>query len=164
MRLLSFVLHVSIVLAFVVASSKISSLYLPALLQASGRTGHEAEKATPSCPPLTQRPAHPTAFDKAKDAMRKFEACEQLFLEDCRHRTGIYFNALEQSSRCLKHLYRLKRALPNDMTAENRLDYFIDSIGTTMTNSLRAMARQLKRHALHHQPHAVNPFPSNMRE
>jgi hypothetical protein len=164
-RLLSFVLHVTLVLAFVAASGRISKHYLPSIMQASTRSTKDEEKASQGRPPLTQRPFHPAAFDKATDAIKKFEACESSFLEDCRHRKRIYLNAVEQSSRCMKHLYRLKRALPNDMAAENRLDYFMDFIGATMTNSLLAMARRLKKkHTLHHHAHADFPFASNMRE
>ncbi|GAQ91009.1 hypothetical protein KFL_007120130 [Klebsormidium nitens] len=162
--LLSFILHVALVLGFLVAFRKLAPHINNSLQARTEGTSREAIKATQARPPLAQRACHPVAFDKAADAIRKFELCESSFLEDKRHRSRTYLNAVEQSSRCMKHLYRLKRAMPNDMAAENRLDYFVDYIESTMTDSLRAMARQSKRgKALHHMPPTF-PLASNVRQ
>lgn len=162
-RLLSFFLHVTLVIAFITIFRKLAP-QIHTFLQARSAAGREASQATQAHPPLLNREAHPVAFDKAVDAIGKFERFERSFLDDARHRSRTYLNAVEQSSRCMKHLYRLKRALPNDMASENRIDYFTDSIEATMTQSLLAMARQLKTgKALHHMPPAF-PLASNVRQ
>lgn len=158
-RVLAFALHLVIVLAFVFATrvwSKRSSL------QASPDALKEEEtKAAPDRPAPALRDAHPLAYDKACRAIKKFESCESSFLEDKRHRTRIYYNAIEQSGRCMKHLYRLKRALPNDLIADMRLDYFTDYIEDAMSRSLRAMSGQLKDGMHHFHASRSLPLPSN---
>lgn len=146
--LLSFMLYLGLVFALIAAFS--SKQHIIDFLQRKKEQAREEEhKAAQDHPAPTLQVFHPVAYDKACSAMKKFEKCEVEFLYDKRFRTRTYYNALDQSSRCMKHLYRLKRSLPNDMAAESRLEYFTDYIEGVMSKSLLAMNGRVK-HPVHH--------------
>ena len=155
-KLIRFALHLIIIAAFVIASRSFSHQKLLDFLQVARRTNSgEDAKAAQNHPPKALRVSHPVAYDKACKAIERFEGYESKFLHEKNHRTRTYYNAIEQSSRCMKHLFRLKRALPNDLEAENRLDYFMDHIQDTMATSLIAMKR-----CIHGgMQHATTAFP-----
>lgn len=158
-RLLSFMLHLAIILFVIAAFPELRRRSSTLLQGAKGEVRDKKHKATQDHPPEALRIFHPVAYDKACRAIKRFEECESSFLYDTRHRTRTFYNALEQSSRCMKHLFRLKRALPNDMTADMRLDYFTDYMEEAMSRSLIAMNGQIK--APVHHIHPTFPFASN---
>jgi hypothetical protein len=150
---LHFVLHAILILIFLYHAPKfIDSLQPP-------------EEGIPRCglPPSSLRSGGPESFDKATNAIKKFEACENDFIRRPREKT--YINALEQSSRAMKHLWQLQRWMSNDVLAEARLRYFMDGLQNEMSSSLNAMRQQLPEDkGLHLYPSILSseiPFPAN---
>jgi hypothetical protein len=152
--MLHFIQHAILILIFLYHAPKfIDSLQPP----------EEGVERRSGLPPPCPRSGGPESFDKATNGIKKFEACENKFMRRPREKT--YINALEQSSRAMKHLWQLQRWMPNDVLAEARLRYFMDGLQNDMSSSLDAMRRQLPEDkGLHLYPSILNseiPFPAN---